>query len=503
MAPRRIELPLIGPSSKASSPAQQSGRTVNLYPELGDPDAKGVIALKHVPGSFRWADASAIITGIPSTAAVRGMHVMGKRAFCVIHNYLLEITSNNSFIILASLQSTTGPVGFSANNNKLVVGDGKYWTYDFTTSALSAVLNEGEEQLQGYWPEWIDGTTLYPIRNSGTYYYSNIDDATTVRGLAFLSAEGNPDNILRMHVCNRQIIIIGEKSTEWHWDTGDADNPFQRISGGFVEHGCVGMRASCKFDNTVVMVGQNEGGGGRIFRLRGAGAAPEIISTKAVEDKMVKALFSEDDLSPSITMFPYDDAGHAFFLVNTPEVAQTVNNPAQPSMTWAYDAATNMWHERGFTNPATGQFERILGDQHIYWRGRHYTGAYNAPHIYEQSLDYYRENTLPLVKFRESAGPLWRGGKTFKVTQVGIEMEVGVGRDGGVQGSEPLIMLQYRWGYGPWSNEITRSIGKIGEGKTLVRFGPCGSGTDFMVRVRISDPVRVTLLPSWVDIEES
>jgi hypothetical protein len=162
-----------------------------------------------------------------------------------------------------------------------------------------------------------------------------------------------------------------------------------------------------------------------------------------------------------------------------------------------------MWHERGFTNPATGQFERILGDQHIYWRGRHYTGAYNAPHIYEQSLDYYRENTLPLVKFRESAGPLWRGGKTFKVTQVGIEMEVGVGRDGGVQGSEPLIMLQYRWGYGPWSNEITRSIGKIGEGKTLVRFGPCGSGTDFMVRVRISDPVRVTLLPSWVDIEES
>jgi hypothetical protein len=503
MAPRRIGFPLIGPSSKASSPAQQSGRTVNLYPEINDPDAKGVIALKHVPGSFRWADASAIIPAILSTSGVRGMHVMGARAFCAIQNYLLEITPTNGFIVLANLQSTTGPVGFSDNNSKLVVGDGKFWTYDFTTSALTAVLNDGEEQLQGYWSAYLNGTTLYAIRNSNVVRYSELDDPSTVLGLSFFEAEGNTDNILNIHICNNQIILPNENSTEWFWNTGDADNPFQRISGGYAEHGCVAMRASAKFDNTVCMVGRNAEGEGIVWRLGGAGAAPQRISTHAVEKCVEKVLFSDDDLAGQITMFGYQDAGHSFLMINLPAVEATVNNPAQASMTWVYDAATQMWHERAYTNPATGLFERHVADHHITWRGRHYTGAYNAPHIYEQSLDYYRENTLPLVKFRESAGPLWRGGKTFAVLQVGIEMEVGVGRDGGVQGSEPLIMLQYRWGYGPWSNEITRSIGKIGEGKTLVRFGPCGSGTDFMVRVRISDPVRVTLLPSWVDIEES
>jgi len=494
---QRVPLALIGGSDKAGSPAQESGRSVNLYVEI----INGKPALKHVPGSFRWADAAETIPAIASDAPVRGMHVMGERAFCAIQNYLLEVFPNNSFVVLANLETISGLVGFSDNAGKLVVGDGKFWTYDFNTSALSPVLNDGEEQLLGFDSEWIDGTTLYFIRNTGTYYYSAIDDATTVLGLNFLSAEGNPDNILNAHVTNREIIILGTNSTEWHWDTGDANNPFQRISGGFVEHGCVGARANCKFDNTVVMVGKNLGGGGRVFRLGGAGSAPAVISTPAVEKAIEKVLFSEGNLARQITMFPYDDQGHAFFMLNLPAVEATVNNPAQPSMTWAYDAATQLWHERGFTNPVTGQFERVLADQHIYWRGRHYTGAYNAPHLYEQSLDYYRENTLPLVKFREAGGPLNFGGRRFVVRKLIIEMETGVGRDGGVQGSDPLLMLQVRWGFGAWSNEITRPIGKIGEGRTRVEFGPCGSGYDFTPRISISDPVRVTITGAWVDVE--
>jgi hypothetical protein len=77
-------------------------------------------------------------------------------------------------------------------------------------------------------------------------------------------------------------------------------------------------------------------------------------------------------------------------------------------------------------------------------------------------------------------------------------MERGVGRDGGVQGSEPKVMMQSRWGTGRWSNEVVRDIGKIGEGvRSVIQFGPCGRGEFLSLRFSVSDPVSVTL----VDLE--
>ena len=497
--PQREPLGVVGPSSKARSAAQQSGRTVNLYPEVNDRDAKAPIALHHTPGSFRAIDLAALAGALPP---IRGLHVMADRMFVVCAEKLYEIYPDTSARYLAALPTFAGRVGMSDNAGMIIVGDGTgFYIYNFNTGTFNPVLNNGVAPILGYVSRLINGQTLYFERDSSRYFFSDIDNPVTVSGLSFFSAEGNSDKTIAAFVTGLQIVIMGSASTEWHWNSGDATTPFERIGGAFTEHGCVGRNACCVFDNTVIMVGHNSEGNGIVWRIGGAGSAPVRVSTHAVEKAIEKVLFAFNDVTEDVTMWAYQDAGHSFAVLNLPAVPATINNLAQPSQTWVYDSTTGMWHERGWLNPATGQLERIIGDFHVLWRGQHWTGAKSAAHVYRQSLDYYRDNNDPLLKMRETSGPLTAAGRRFKVQAVIIELETGVGRDGGVQGSDPKMMMQYRWGTGAWSEEVWRPIGKIGEGRTTVRFGPCGVGTDFTVRLAISDPVRVTLTGGWADIE--
>jgi hypothetical protein len=508
MAMQRVPLGLVGPSAKAHSPVQQSGRTVNLYPEVNTPDAKAPVALRAVPGQFRWRDFSDTdANGFADLASrkIRGCHTMGERAFWVVGNRLVEVYVENSFVVLATLNTSAGYVGMSDNAGKLILGDGVgYYAYDFDAATLSPILSEGEP-IRGYQPIYLDGTTIYPLRDESRYAYSAVGDPTTVEGLWYTSAEADPDPILTGFAVAGDLYFLGSNSVEWHYNSGNADDPFQRVAGGRIEYGCVGKRAACEADNAVFMVGRNKDGAGQVYRLGGPGSVPQRISNQAVEEAIAKVLFSYDDIADRITMLSYQEAGHTFVQINLPAAEETANNPEAASQTWVYDVALPPdfgWHERGYMNPDTGRFERSLADCHIFWKGKHYTGAYNAPHVYQQSLDFYRENTLPLVKLRETAGPLSLGGRRFKVLKLGVEMETGVGRDAGVQGSEPVIILQYSWDGGrTWSDEVFRDVGAIGAGKVKVWFGPCGSGYDFTARLIFSEPCRFTLTGGWVDVD--
>jgi len=489
----RVSVGIVGGSDKAGSAAHEAGVSMNLFVEV----INGKAVLKAAPGFFRWLNIDDFLEGEP---VIRGLHTMGDRLFCVVGNKVGEIYPNNVIVFLVTLNTSTGRVGMSDNNGKLIVGDGLFWEIDPNGPAIAQVLTEDGDPIEGYVSRWINGTTLYFKRDSSSYYYSEVGEPGTVLGLSFFSAEANPDKILNAYVLGDQIVIIGERTVEWHYnDPNDADNPFKRIQGGWTDTGCVSMWANCKFDNTVVMVGRNEHGAGKVVRLGGAGSAPQVISTQAVETAIAKVLFSYADLTRRVTMWSYDEAGHSFAILNLPGAIATVNNPEQPSETWAFDAAVPpqyAWSQRGYLNPETGEFERALSDHHAYWRGRHYTGAYDAPIIYEMSLDYRRENTEELVKRRE-IGPINPTGTSSQwgCMYVDLVMERGVGKDGGVQGSEPKVMMQSRWGTGAWSNEVERDIGAMGEGqRSTVRFNSVGRGEQLSLRFSVSDPVRVTLV---------
>lgn len=488
---RRVELPLVGGSDGASAEIHEAGRSVNLYVEV----INGKPALRACPGEFRFLDVDEFVDGTPP---FRGFHVMGERFFVVVGNAVGEVfdgaITGRSFVIRGYLPTSSGRVGMSDNAGKVIIGDGTGFFLLDPAVGITQILTDESDVIAGYASVYINQQTLFFLRDSGSYYYSDPGEPGTVPALNFFDAESNPDATLNAYVLGDKIKILGVNSTEDHWNSGGSDNAFERVTGSPIEYGSVSRWSSCLYDNTVAMVGRNKQGAGKVYRLGGPGRAPQIISNQAVEEALAKVLFA--GRADKITMWSYEEAGHAFLVINLPSAAATVNNPAQPSMTWVYDAATQIWHERGFWNPNTGAFERVLADHHAAWQGRHYTGAYNAPHVYELSLDYFRQNTEELRKLREF-GPLTMDGERFTVYGIEVEMLVGVGRDGGVQGSDPQIMLRSRFGTGAWSNIMPRSYGRMGKGKTRVTWGPQGSGEAFFGELTISDPTRVALTRAW------
>jgi hypothetical protein len=114
--------------------------------------------------------------------------------------------------------------------------------------------------------------------------------------------------------------------------------------------------------------------------------------------------------------------------------------------------------------------------------------------------DYFRENTIPLVKMREIEA-LTMGGLPFTVNSLEILGETGAGRDGSaLGGTDPQLVIQYRWDRKPWSNEVWRPWGKIGQPETRALFGPCGRGRRFDLRISYSEPTRFVLTEGYANV---
>lgn len=503
----RINIPLVGPSSHAGSDAQQTARTVNFIPVPNDADAKGPMGLMHAAGT----SLAVLVSGefpVGTDIRIRGFHRVGhNRLFFVANEKVFEAIDleAGTFTLWATLPTTTDPlqVGMSDNNGWLILGDNSYWGINLALGAgvatLDPVLNDESEQILGWYPRWIDGITLYPERNDDQFRYSDLGAPMSVNGLDFMTAEGDPDNINQLIIAGREAVFLGGRSTEVFAFTGDSDNRFQRIGGGFTPYGISCRYSAAYCAGLVVFVGRHTNGEGQVVALGNAGSKEMRISTPAVEYD-IAAVLAEDQQN-RVTGFFREDRGRQLYHLNLPATTGSGLRPAAASKTWCFDFTTKLWHELAYLNTSTGQFERHKAEHHTLLLGKHYVSTYDDGAIYRLDQFIYSDVDAPLVKFRETAGPISMQGRRFKVNKVGVEMSVGVGRDGGVQGSDPQLMMQYRWGQGAWSNEIWRSIGQIGAGKTLVRFGPCGSGHDLTFRFSVSDPIPLMLTGAWADVD--
>ena len=461
-----VPVGLVGGSGQTWS-EHQTERLVNGYLQF-DQKGKKPVAIIGSPGLSQ-------LISLGGDSGIRGMYVFDGRLFVVNQTDIREVYSGGTSYLWANLNTLRGPVGISENNGKLIFGDGTgFYVLDLSDASLTVVLIEGTDELRGTWSEYIDGYTLYMERDTGQVWYSDIDDPETVGGLSFGAAEGSPDINVNIAVIDRRIILFQTNSVE-HWDsTGDTDDPFARVSGGFVEGGCAAARGVVEVDNSVCWIGSDEDGEGIILRMSDWSGVR--ISNHAVE-KALRDLGG--DLS-GVTSYSYQEDGHTFACWNIGD------------LTWCYDfsAPADPWSNRGWTEPATGAYERQRQDCHAFVYGAHYVGDYESGKIYRQALGIYSDNGDELVLERVTPHQ-FADGRGAICDEFEVFMETGVGLDGTGQGTDPVIMLQYSTDGGRnYSNEITRSIGQIGETRTRVRFHRLGSGRDWVLRLRISDPVR-------------
>lgn len=177
-----------------------------------------------------------------------------------------------------------------------------------TAAGTGTLLNGGINALLGC--EIPDGNTpisvtqvssylLVAISDSQQFYWVNPGD-TTIDPLDFASKESSPDNIVCMRAVGDQVLIMGTKSTENWYATGNSQAPFAPVEGRVYQRGVI-TGSPVVVDDGVVLVGDD----GRVYNIgyaygdnTDAQFGVNRVSNNGIEERIRYQLRREEGLTP-------------------------------------------------------------------------------------------------------------------------------------------------------------------------------------------------------------
>lgn len=483
----------IGPAYTLKSVNVDAQRCVNLFPEMNEMGAgkeSEIASLISTPGLLKISNVGFGPIRLVHLDPLNKIFVVsGSEMFKM--NYISAGVWTSTKI--GNLETSTGlvvaaSIQIGANAKTVFVDGTNNYVFSFTspsTETFSTFSVAGLSPVLGATHVvYIDGYFIFNTAGSNIFYVSDLN-SLSVSALSFASAEGNPDSIVSIIANHRDLWLFNESTTEVFTNTGNADFPFERIQGGFIEKGCVAKFSVAKIDGIIFWLGRDASGQGIVYAAQGM--SPQRISTHAIEN----SIQSYANMSAA-TAYTYQSGGHVFYVLNFPEA------------TWVYDLNTKLWHERAFTNLGALERHRVDVLAFIPQYGIHMVGDYANEKVYQFSETTYSDDTAEITRLRASPH-ISNGNLKLFCSEFTLDMETGVGLDTG-QGSDPQVVLQYSDDGGhTWSNEAWTSaggkIGGIGDFKKRVIWRRLGSFRDRVFRVKITDPVKVTLIGADMDIE--
>ncbi len=461
-----MQIPFVGSAYRARSAVLAADQCINLYPEKDESGTgKNVAMLVGTPGTR-------LLVALGSSGPVRAVWTPTVGNMITVRGAsVYRVSSSWVATLVGTLNTSTGPVSIADNGLDAVLVDGPN---GYVLNLLSSVLSQITDpdftgsDMVGY----LDNYFIFNRPGTQQFYISSIS-GTDFDALDFASAEGAPDDIVAFIVDHRQLVIFGSESGEMFDNTGAADFPIERAGNVFIEQGCAAPFSVTKIDNTIFWLGGNKKGSGIVWRLDGA--RPVRISTHAIEYAIQSYSTFAD-----CAAYAYQQEGHSFVMFSFPTAGKT----------WCYDAATNLWHERAYLNPATGTLGRHRSNCHCFFGGEHVVGDWENGNLYALDLDYFSDNGTAMPAIRASAHISDGEYKRIRFNALEVCFESGVGLQTG-QGSDPQAMLEWSNDGGrTWSSQHWRSIGAVGRYKDRARWERLGQARDRVYRVTLSDPVR-------------
>lgn len=468
------QFPFVGASYAARSASFDAEQCINLYPETGSPTSKSVVMLLGTPGKRLWTTlAGGNVRGLLRFSVAIGIAVVGSNVY--------SVNPSGVGTLIGVIDGLSSPVSMASNGTQvmLVTGPNGY-VVNPVAGTVSEIVNTafvGADTVQ-----FIDGYFVFNKTGTGQFQITQLY-STDIDALDFATAEGAPDLLLSLLVDHREIWLFGETSTEVFFNSGNVDFPFERINGAFIEQGCAAKFSPAKMDNTVYWLTSDERGYGTVQRAQGY--SPQRISTHALEFAIGQMSRIDDAVA-----YTYQQEGHSFYVLNFPTAQKT----------WAFDAATNLWHERAWRDPSTGTLKQDRAICQMAFAGETIVGDWETGELYVLDLDYFTDNGDPISRVRSCPHIADQDYKYQFFDSLQVDMQTGVGLTTG-QGSDPKAMLQWSTDGGySWSNELWASIGKIGERRSRVKWRRLGRSRDRVFRVTITDPVRVAIIGASVQV---
>jgi hypothetical protein len=470
-----MEFPFVGGAYLSRSLKLDAQRCVNLYPVLGESGtAKTVRALFGTPGLRRLAT-------LPGEGGIRAIYTptVGD-AIAVQGGAVYRVAADWSARLVGTITPGTDPVRIKDDGTTAVLISGTDgYTLGLQTDALARITDEafyGSGNVEY-------GKTVFIFNKPGTaVFYITTGDGVTFDALDFATANSNAEPIVR-HILNHEELLIFKRTTAEIWRAvAGGDFLFMRDTNAAIEKGCDAPHSVVDLDNTIYWLGGDKDGRGIVWRLNGY--TPERVSHGGIEYAIQNYATIADAQA-----WAYQQEGHTFYMLSFPTAGAT----------WCYDVATQLWHERAYLDPNTGNFGRHRAACHMIYNGLHVVGDCADGRLYELDLDCYDDDGAPLVALRSSPHLSGLGGNEVRYNRLQLDMETGVGLESG-QGADPALML--RWsnnGGRTWPGRLQVPMGRMGEYGRRVTVDRLGMARDRVFEVSISDPVKRAIMAATVD----
>jgi hypothetical protein len=473
----------VGASYTAPDPYQDRQRTLNYYPEISQDDkSKTPTALLGCPGLSTVLDFDTPINGVRGAWVLPGgnscVFVVGDTAYLATVTVPATQTSiaQFSFTQIGNLLTNVGPVCIRDNGpgGYVVLVDGPYgYLYNIATQVFAQITDPaflGADRVA-----FIDGWLIFNEPGTQNFYTNaSVPYTVTFAGSFFAKKDSSSDNLITLMENNRELWLIGERTSEVWYDAGGANFAFSRIPGVAPQIGCSAVNSIARLGSSLVWLASNEQGQNIVVMTN-------QYSYEIISDQAAAAAIASYPLISDAIGFAYEEDDHQFYVLTFPTADKT----------WVFDVATKKWHERASFDPATGEFHRFKGNCFVNFQNIRMVGDYQSPLVYQMSRQIFVDGETPLVALRR-APHIWSRENRKRLFHASLQIEFapGVGLQTG-QGVNPQAML--RWsddGGATFGNQHWTTIGAVGQYKNRAMWRRLGHARDRVYEMSISDPVR-------------
>lgn len=476
---QRLPIGIAGPAYEGPSSAINAQTLVNFYTEISNVRDKSEITLHTTPGTK--------FINEHSRGVARGSIVFKNNAYILFGQDLLKFDANEAVTKVGEINTTTGPVSMAVNGDfgdQLILVDGTDgWIYDGSTLTQITDVDFPSNPVMVVFMD----SYFVLLDGSFKFYLSDLNDGSSWTATQFASAERDPDNITSVIVNERELWLLGEKTSEVWTNIGGPEFAFEPYPNGFSEYGIAARFSVAKIATAIIWLSQDSRGRGQIVMSDALRARP--VSSLALEHEIA----SYDTISDA-EAFTYYEEGHLFYQISFPSANKT----------WVYDTTipdpNYAWHERR-TNGG-----RHLARTHVFFNNKHYIGDYSSSNLLEMSRDYYTDRVGTETKriYRERISPyLFRPSHNrIKYQKIELDAEFAVGLESG-EGINPTVAVDWSDNGGKkWGNVRLLYLGMIGEFEQRPIIWHAGMSRKRLFRIRCSDPVKYVIINMYADVTE-
>lgn len=328
---------------------------------------------------------------------------------------------------------------------------------------------------------FIEGWLIFNQPGTRTFYTNApVPYTLNFAGLFYALKDSSTDNLVTLFENNREVWLIGERTSEVWYNAGGVNFAFSRLPGIGPQMGCSAKHSICRVGQNLAWLAQNEQGQNIVVMTNQYSV--DRISNHAVEF----AISGYPQVADAIGDC-YEELGHVMYVLTFP-TADT---------TWVFDLTTSetlkspdAWWQRLSWNSTTGTYHRHIGNVYVNFANVRMWGDYQSGQVHMQSRSIYTDNGAPL-RAQRRAPHVWSRENRKRIFQASMQVEFtpGVGLQVG-QGVNPQAMI--RWsddGGFSYGTEIDVPIGLVGDTRNRAIVYQCGESRDRVWEVNFSDPV--------------